>query len=177
MLAYNQKSFLIVDDFSDFRSSVRSMLRELGVKEVDTADSGEQALRMCSQKRYDFVLHDFNLGDGRKNGQQVLEDLMIERLLSYESVFIMVTAENSQAMVMSALEWEPDGYLTKPFNRAGLAQRLEKLVQRKTYSQPGQTLGGATRGCARRLCPQRFPLLCARGRQRLCGHAVQCHCR
>lgn len=136
MLAYNQKSFLIVDDFSDFRSSVRSMLRELGVKDVDTADTGEQALRQCSQKRYDFVLHDFNLGDGRKNGQQVLEDLMTERLLSHESVFIMVTAENSQAMVMSALEWEPDGYLTKPFNRAGLSQRLEKLVQRKTLLKP-----------------------------------------
>ncbi len=136
MLAYNQKSFLIVDDFSDFRSSARSMLRELGVKEVDTADTGEEALRMCAQKRYDFVLHDFNLGDGRKNGQQVLEDLMVERLLSHQSVFIMVTAENSQAMVMSALEWEPDGYLTKPFNRAGLAQRLEKLVQRKTLLKP-----------------------------------------
>jgi tetratricopeptide (TPR) repeat protein len=61
---------------------------------------------------------------------------MVERLLSYESVFIMVTAENSQAMVMSALEWEPDGYLTKPFNRAGLAQRLEKLVQRKNLLKP-----------------------------------------
>lgn len=136
MLAYNQKSFLIVDDFSDFRSSVRSMLRELGVKEVDTADTGEQALKMCSQKRYDFVLHDFNLGDGKKNGQHVLEDLMVDRLLSHESVFVMVTAENSQAMVMSALEWEPDAYLTKPFNRAGLAQRLEKLVQRKGVLKP-----------------------------------------
>jgi len=136
MLAYNQKSFLIVDDFSDFRSSVRSMLRELGVKDVDTADTGEQALKACAQKRYDFVLHDFNLGDGKKNGQQVLEDLMLDKLLSHESVFIMVTAENSQAMVMSALEWEPDAYLTKPFNRAGLAQRLEKLVQRKTLLKP-----------------------------------------
>ena len=44
MLSYHQKRFLIVDDFSDFRSSVRSMLRELGVKDVDTADTGEQAL-------------------------------------------------------------------------------------------------------------------------------------
>ncbi|WP_268800252.1 tetratricopeptide repeat-containing response regulator [Pseudomonas huanghezhanensis] len=136
MLAWNQRSFLIVDDFSDFRSSVRSMLRELGVKEVDTADSGEQALRMCSQKRYDFILNDFNLGDGKKNGQQVLEDLMTDRLISHESVFVMVTAENSQAMVMSALEWEPDAYLTKPFNRAGLAQRLEKIVQRKDLLKP-----------------------------------------
>jgi DNA-binding response OmpR family regulator len=135
-LAYSEKKFLIVDDFSDFRSSVRSMLRDLGVKDVDTADTGEQALKMCAAKRYDFILHDFNLGDGRKNGQHVLEDLMVDKLLSRECVFIMVTAENTQAMVMSALEWEPDAYLTKPFNRAGLAQRLEKLVQRKTLLKP-----------------------------------------
>ncbi|WP_095080386.1 tetratricopeptide repeat-containing response regulator [Pseudomonas sp. Irchel s3h17] len=136
MLAYHQKSFLIVDDFSDFRSSVRSMLRELGVKDVDTADTGEAALRMCSQKRYDFILQDYHLGDGKKNGQQVLEDLMVDKLISHESVFLMVTAESSQAMVLSALEHEPDAYLTKPFNRAGLAQRLERLEQRKTLLKP-----------------------------------------
>ncbi|HCS42792.1 MAG TPA: response regulator [Pseudomonas sp.] len=136
MLSYHQKRFLIVDDFSDFRSSVRSMLRDLGVKDVDTADTGEQALRMCSQKAYDFILQDFHLGDGKKNGQQVLEDLMIEKLISHESVFIMVTAETSQAMVLSALEHEPDAYLTKPFNRSGLAQRLERLLQRKTLLKP-----------------------------------------
>ncbi len=136
MLSYHQKSFLIVDDFSDFRSSVRSMLRELGVKDVDTADTGEQALRMCSQKSYDFILQDFHLGDGKKNGQQVLEDLMIEKLISHESVFVMVTAETSQAMVLSALEHEPDAYLTKPFNRSGLAQRLERLEQRKNLLKP-----------------------------------------
>jgi CheY-like chemotaxis protein len=124
MSSYHQKSFLIVDDFSDFRSSVRSMLRELGVKDVDTADTGEQALKMCSQKSYDFILQDFHLGDGKKNGQQVLEDLMSEKLISHEAVFVMVTAETSQAMVLSALEHEPDAYLTKPFNRSGLASVL-----------------------------------------------------
>ncbi|WP_027612270.1 tetratricopeptide repeat-containing response regulator [Pseudomonas sp. URIL14HWK12:I6] len=136
MLSYHQKSFLIVDDFSDFRSSVRSMLRELGVKDVDTADTGEQALKMCAQKSYDFILQDFHLGDGKKNGQQVLEDLMSEKLISHEAVFVMVTAETSQAMVLSALEHEPDAYLTKPFNRSGLAQRLERLEQRKTLLKP-----------------------------------------
>ncbi|WP_256737676.1 tetratricopeptide repeat-containing response regulator [Pseudomonas sp. dw_358] len=135
-MAYTDKKFLIVDDFSDFRSSVRSMLRELGVKHIDMADTGEEALKICALRRYDFILHDFNLGDGKKNGQQVLEDLMSDKLMSHEAIFIMVTAENSQAMVMSALEWEPDAYLTKPFNRAGLAQRLDKLVQRKTLLKP-----------------------------------------
>ncbi len=39
-------------------------------------------------------------------------------------------------MVLSALEHEPDAYLTKPFNRSGLAQRLERLEQRKTLLKP-----------------------------------------
>lgn len=136
MLQYGQKSFLIVDDFTDFRTSTRSMLRELGVRDVDTADSGEQALRMCGQKRYDYILQDFHLGDGKKNGQQVLEDLILDKLISHECVFIMVTAESSQAIVLSAIEHEPDAYLTKPFNRVGLAQRLDKLTQRKTLLKP-----------------------------------------
>ena len=61
---------------------------------------------------------------------------MIEKLISHESVFVMVTAETSQAMVLSALEHEPDAYLTKPFNRSGLAQRLERLEQRKNLLKP-----------------------------------------
>lgn len=136
MLQYGQKSFLIVDDFTDFRTSTRSMLRELGVRDVDTADSGEQALRMCAQKRYDVILQDFHLGDGKKNGQQVLEDLILDKHISHECIFIMVTAESSQAIVLSAIEHEPDAYLTKPFNRVGLAQRVEKLYQRKNLLKP-----------------------------------------
>nr|WP_314877839.1 tetratricopeptide repeat protein [uncultured Pseudomonas sp.] len=171
MLQYGQKSFLIVDDFTDFRTSARSMLRELGARDVDTADSGEQALRMCAQKRYDFILQDFHLGDGKKNGQQVLEDLILDKLISHECGFLMVTAESSQAIVLSTLEHEPDAYLTKPFNRVGLAQRLEKLLQRKTLLKP--ILQALDRGrpaevmaaCAA-LCKQdpRFAPLCLRYR-------------
>ena len=171
MLVYSQKSFLIVDDFTDFRTSVRSMLREMGIRDVDTAESGETAIRMCGQKRYDFILHDFHLGDGKKNGQQVLEDLMIDKLISHEAIFVMVTAESSQAVVLSALEHEPDAYLTKPFNRLGLTQRLDKLVQRKTLLKP--ILQALDRGrpaevllACDNLCKQdpRFAPLCLRYR-------------
>ena len=135
MQDYSNKRFLVVDDFSDFRSSVKAMLRDMGAKDVDTADCGEDTLAMCRHKRYDIILHDYNLGAG-KNGQQVLEELLIGKLISHQCIFIMVTAESSQAMVLSALEHEPDAYLTKPFNRASLAQRLDKLVERKTLLKP-----------------------------------------
>jgi CheY-like chemotaxis protein len=135
MQDYSDKRFLVVDDFSDFRSSVKAMLREMGAKDVDTADRGEESILMCRQKRYDIILHDYNLGSG-KNGQQTLEELLAARLISHQCIFVMVTAESSQAMVLSALEHEPDAYLTKPFNRATLAQRLDKLVERKTLLKP-----------------------------------------
>ncbi|MBB1518505.1 tetratricopeptide repeat-containing response regulator [Aquipseudomonas guryensis] len=135
MADYSNTRFLIVDDFSDFRSSVKAMLRDIGARDVDTADRGEEALALCRQKRYDIILHDYNLGTG-KNGQQVLEELIAGKLISHQCIFVMVTAESSQAMVLSALEHEPDAYLTKPFNRASLAQRLDKLVERKTLLKP-----------------------------------------
>lgn len=135
MQDYRHLRFLIVDDFSDFRSSLKAMLRDLGAGEVDSAEHGEGAIALCRQKRYDVILQDYNLGSG-KNGQQVLEELHAAGLISHQCVFIMVTAESSQAMVLSALEHEPDGYLTKPFNRASLVQRLDKLLQRKALLRP-----------------------------------------
>lgn len=135
MQDYSSLRFLIVDDFSDFRGSLKSMLRDLGAQDIDTAERGEEALAMCRNKRYDVILHDYNLGAG-KNGQQVLEELLAGQLISHQSIFIMVTAESSQAMVLGALEHEPDSYLTKPFNRASLEQRLNKLRERKTLLAP-----------------------------------------
>lgn len=135
MIDYSKKRFLVVDDFSEFRTAVTGMLRLMAVKQVDTAPRGEDAITLCRNSKYDVILHDYNLGAG-KNGQQVLEELHHLKLISPHCIFVMCTAESSQAMVMSALECEPDAYLTKPFNRASLQQRLDKLVERKTALKP-----------------------------------------
>ena len=121
MIVYSNKRFLVVDDFSDFRSSVKAMLTQMGAQHIDVAASGAEAIALCGKTRYDIILHDYNLGDG-KNGQQVLEELHQRKLIGPHCIFVMVTAESSQAMVMAALEYEPDAYLTKPFNRASLQQ-------------------------------------------------------
>lgn len=135
MIDYSKHHFLIVDDFSDFRTSLKNMLKQMAVSHIDTAANAKEALELCRLKRYDIILHDYNLGPG-KNGQQVLEELHAYKMIPPHCIFVMVTAETSQAMVMSALECEPDAYLTKPFNRASLQQRLDKLVQRKQALKP-----------------------------------------
>ncbi|MFA5677033.1 MAG: response regulator [Pseudomonas sp.] len=135
MVDYSRTRFLIVDDFTDFRSALTGMLRQMGANHIDAVGTGEETLALCRRNHYDVILHDFNLGRG-KNGQQVLEELHHQQLLSPHCVFVLISAESSQAMVLGALECEPDSYLTKPFNQASLQQRLDRLIAMKTALRP-----------------------------------------
>ncbi len=122
--------FLIVDDFVDMRSVLRNMLASFGVTQIDMATNGKEAIRIIEQKRYDVILCDYNLGPGR-DGQQVLEEIRHRKLIGVGTVFVMVTAENTRVMVMGAVEYEPDSYLTKPFTKDVLGKRLNRLLIKK----------------------------------------------
>ena len=135
MIDFSKMRFLVVDDFSEFRSSIRGILGLLAVQKIDTAANGDEVLELCRRNRYDVILHDYNLGEGI-SGQQVLERLHVEKLLSPHCIFIMVTAENTQAMVLAAIECEPDDYLSKPFSKVALQTRLERMVRRKQVLAP-----------------------------------------
>ncbi len=130
MTDYLKKTALIIEDFAEFARSLKAMLNEIGIVQVDLVNSGESAIRACDEKLYDIILSDYNLGHG-KNGMQVLEELHFNKRVRSDAVFIMTTAENTTAMVMGALENQPDSYLTKPFNSASLRSRLSKLIQKK----------------------------------------------
>lgn len=132
---YSKLKVLIVDDFDNFRLTVSKMLQEFGVRTVDSAANGADALRHCQQHRYDFILCDYNLGPG-KTGQQVLEDLRHRQLLRIDSLFILVSAESSKQVVMAAYDYEPDDYLAKPVTTKALRQRLDRLLLRRAALAP-----------------------------------------
>ena len=129
---FQSKKALVVDDFTEMRSSLKNMLKALGCESIDVACNGLEAVQCCSCRSYDLVLCDYNLGSG-KSGQQVLEEIRFRRLLNNRAIFLMITAEASRDMVYGALEYLPDDYLTKPFTLAVLEKRLSKLVLEKDY--------------------------------------------
>ncbi len=126
---YQRKRCLIIDDMSEVRGSLQRMLVSFGIASIDTAANGEQAMEMCRQTSYDLVLCDYNLGDGQ-DGQQVLEALRFSKLLKNTSLFLMITAETSTDMVLGALEYLPDDYLSKPITQSLLQTRLNRIVLR-----------------------------------------------
>jgi tetratricopeptide (TPR) repeat protein len=124
------KNYLVVDDFVGVRQLLRESLRSLGAKNIDQASSGGEAMGLLARVRYDVVLCDYNLGDG-KNGQQVLEEARVRNLVNPSTVWLMVSAEKSVESVMGAAEHQPDAYLIKPITEGVLLSRLNRVWHKK----------------------------------------------
>ncbi|MCF6260730.1 MAG: response regulator [Gammaproteobacteria bacterium] len=125
------KYILIVDDFAGMRTMLRNMLSPYRPEHIAEAMSGEEALKAIQENDFDIILCDYNLGPG-KDGQQILEEIKERELIPYSSIYVMTTAENTSEMVMGAVEYSPDDYLSKPFTKEVLISRLKKLIKRKS---------------------------------------------
>jgi DNA-binding response OmpR family regulator len=126
------KKILVVEDQAIMRETIKHILGSFGARFIVEAENGINAITAMRIDRFDIVLCDYNLLRG-KNGQQVLEEARHLRLLPVNAIFIMVTCEQSQEMVLSAIDNKPDDYLIKPFNRQQLLNRIERCHARKTY--------------------------------------------
>lgn len=128
------KAILVVDDYPVMRKAIRDMLYTLEADTVYEADCGQSALEAMKKTRFDIVLCDYNLGEGR-NGQQVLEEARYLNLLGYHTIFIIIAADQTSSMVLGALESKADEYMAKPFNAQQLFVRLERNLARKKLVQ------------------------------------------
>ncbi len=124
------KKILIIDDFQEMRALLKSMVTSLTPDLIELAQNGEEAIEFMENNAFDIVFCDYNLGKG-KDGQQVLEEAKHRKLLPYSAVYIMTTAENSSDMVMGAIDYIPDDYISKPFNRSLIHSRLKKQLDKK----------------------------------------------
>jgi len=150
------KHYLIVDDFIGVRQLLRESLRNLGAKNIDQASSGGEAMVLLAKTRYDVVLCDYNLGEG-KNGQQVLEEARVRGLLMPSSVWLMVSAEKAVESVMGAAEHQPDAYLLKPITEGVLLTRLNRVWHRKqVFREIDTAFGEKDYLRAARLCEEQI---------------------
>lgn len=150
------KNYLVVDDFVGIRQLLRESLRSLGARNIDQASSGGEAMGLLARIRYDVVLCDYNLGEG-KNGQQVLEEARVRNLINPSTVWLMVSAEKSVESVMGAAEHQPDAYLIKPITEGVLLTRLNRVWHKKqVFSMIDQAYAEKDYLRAAKLCDERI---------------------
>lgn len=129
---FSDKLVLVIDDMDAMRSQLSMSLSSCGFAKLHVVASINEALKRMADHRYDVILCDYYLGNGA-NGQQFLEYLRTSDLITRNTIFIMITAEQTYESVVTACECAPDDYLLKPFTSAQFNARLEKLLDKQEY--------------------------------------------
>lgn len=115
---------LIVDDYQTMRHIVRNLLGQLGFKNIDEANDGEDALTKINAKPYALIVSDWNMAP--MTGIELLEHT--RKIDSYKSTpFVMITAENTMANIVQAKQLGATNYIVKPFTAEVLRTKLEAI--------------------------------------------------
>lgn len=131
------KRVLIVDPNQVTRTVMRDICYTLGADAVNYVSSGQEFLRLFNQRPADIVLCEHRI-DNVRDGQQLLEELRLQKLIPLSTIFMMITVERSYRQVVSVAEFAPDDYLIKPFTAEQLRLRVlhaneKKRVFRRAY--------------------------------------------
>jgi len=121
--------YLIVDDFSTMRRIVRGLLKEMGCNNAEEAEDGAVALAALKAQKFDFVVCDINMPN--MNGFEFLKAVRADDALKHIPV-LMVTAEARKEDIVLAAQTGASGYIVKPFTKATLEEKVQKIVQKIT---------------------------------------------
>ena len=124
------KKILLVDDDSALRQSLSEQLRlheEFDTAEAETAAAG---LDMAKDDYYDLILLDVGLPD--MDGREVCR---LMRRSGVKSPIIMLTAAESDADTILALDAGANDYVTKPFRLGVLLARMRAQLRQHEQSE------------------------------------------
>jgi len=117
---------LIVDDMAAMRKILKTLLGQLGYKNVDEAEDGKQALEILKQNpnRYGLVVTDWNMPN--MTGIELVQAIRSDEQLKHLPV-LMVTAEAKKENVLMAIKAGVNNYIVKPFTAETLKEKIEKI--------------------------------------------------
>jgi len=118
--------FLIVDDFSTMRRIVRNLLKEIGYNNAEEAEDGVVALNLLKSSKFDFVVSDINMPN--MDGFALLKSVRADENLK-GIPFLMVTAESKKEDIVNAAQSGANGYIVKPFTKATLEEKVQKIMK------------------------------------------------
>ncbi len=125
----NRTRVLIVDDEIIMRESLAGWLERDG-HEVATAASGEAALSMCAEKRFDIMLLDIKM-----EGISGLEVLRRVKESDPDVAVVMITAYGSISSAIDAMKNGAFDYLLKPFDPNELGVLIGKIIRHQQQSR------------------------------------------
>ncbi|MCQ8850117.1 response regulator receiver domain-containing protein [Alteromonas sp. 76-1] len=119
---------LVIDNQGLVHDVVASALHAIGIKHVVSAFNAFHAIRLCEEKRFDFVLLAFNVSHD-KDGFHLFEELRHLNHINDTTTVIFLSAETSPELVNCIVELQPDDFWVKPLKPSSIESRLNYLLQ------------------------------------------------
>ncbi|MDP4537269.1 response regulator [Alkalimonas collagenimarina] len=127
---YQSKRILLVDDCEPVRASIRGMLQQIGFEHITVVSDASAAISKAELHSFDFIVADFQLGDGL-DGFQLFSELKKRELIKLNCCVTLISAESIRMPVLGMLERQPDCFILKPFTYMTLEKRLARAVQQR----------------------------------------------
>ena len=124
MPAEKDLKILVVDDFSATRTIVINYLSKLGYSNTVEAEDGFSALARLKSALFDLVVTDWSMSD--MSGLDLLKQMRADSDLKHIPV-LMVTSEDLQGNIVTAIKAGLNDYIVRPFEEHTLKQKLEKI--------------------------------------------------
>lgn len=119
----SKAEILIIDDEPQIRKLLEITLESNDYK-VWQADTGKSGIILAANHPPELILLDIGLPD--KSGHEVLKELRTW----YNKSIIILSVQNNETDIVSALDNGATDYLTKPFRSAELLARIRSAIRR-----------------------------------------------
>ncbi|WP_053002457.1 LytR/AlgR family response regulator transcription factor [Kordia jejudonensis] len=118
-------NILIVEDEQIIAENLRFILKEYKYDNVDVAIDADEAQELFSQKKYQLVLMDINLGE-----YSSMDGIDLIKILSQQQTFnyIYITANADAKTLEKAKTTTPTGYIVKPFTNKAVFANVEMAL-------------------------------------------------
>ena len=114
---------LIVDDAQFMRNMIISVLTEIGAAECVQAKDGAEAVSATETDLFDIIFMDWNMPN--LSGLEAVKKI---RASGKTMPIIMVTTESEKLRVIEAIKAGATSYITKPFDRATLIEKIRGIL-------------------------------------------------
>lgn len=119
----NKAEILIIDDEPQIRKLLQINLESNDYKTIQ-ATNGKEGLILAASHSPDLILLDIGLPD--KSGHEILKELREW----YNKPIIILSVQDNEADIISALDNGATDYLTKPFRAGELLARIRSAIRR-----------------------------------------------
>lgn len=124
----NKAEILIIDDEPQIRRLLQINLESNDYKVVQ-ASTGKEGLILSASHPPDLILLDIGLPD--KSGHEILQELREW----YNKPIIILSVQDNETDIVSALDNGASDYLTKPFRTGELLARIRSAIRRSQNTE------------------------------------------